>query len=146
MLDLAVGLAEAKSRQDVDAALQLLHPAIQLEAPALGGRAQGRAENERALRWFFTVFPDYRVELAGHAAGADVLVCWGTAHLTMSGDRLGVPADGARVDLPVTIRFTFADGLIASERFDFDLATLCAGSGASTDAVRERLFGTERAA
>jgi hypothetical protein len=53
--------------------------------------------------------------------------------------RQGGPTAGA--ELPVFIQFTFRDGLIAGERFFFDLSELCAQSGVSTDAVRQRLFG-----
>jgi hypothetical protein len=41
----------------------------------------------------------------------------------------------------VFIEFSFRDGLIARERFFFDLSELCAQSGVSTDAVRATLFG-----
>jgi hypothetical protein len=62
--------------------------------------------------------------------------------MTMTGDRFGVTANGDRAELPVFIKFQFADGLIARERFFFDLAELCTRSGVSTDAVRARLFQT----
>ncbi|MET9497200.1 nuclear transport factor 2 family protein [Streptomyces sp. NPDC006552] len=144
MLKLAHALAAAKSRQDVPAALRCLHPDMTLHAPALGSQARGTAANERALAGFFASFPDYEVALEGHALGAGTLVCWGTARLTMTGDRFGVRPTGRRAVLPVTIRFGFRDGLIASEVFCFDLAELCAQSGVSTDTVRATLFGDRR--
>jgi predicted ester cyclase len=152
MFDLARELAVAKSRRDIPAALRLLQPDMLLETPAFGTTARGLAENERILARFFATFPDYEVELDGHAANRDTLVCWGTARMTMTGERLGVSPSGRRAILPVFIRFTFADDRIASERFFFDLATLCAQSGVSTDGVRRHLFadaepsGTGRAA
>jgi hypothetical protein len=79
MFELAHNLAVAKNRQDVPAALRLLHPEMLLESPAFGTRARGPA--------------------------------------------------------------TFNDDLIASERFFFDLSELCAQSGVSTDAVRQKLSG-----
>src|SRR6185312_5482981 len=90
---------------------------------------------------FFVSFPDYRVVLEGHAASGDALVCWGTAQMTMTGDRFGASPNGLRAEVPVFIQFAFRDGLIAGEPFFFDLASLCAQSGVSTDAVRARLFG-----
>jgi predicted ester cyclase len=144
MFALAQALAAAKSRQDVPAALRLLHPDMVLETPAFGTTARGLAENERVLTRFFTTFPDYDVVLDGHAANNDTLVCWGTARMTMTGDRFGVSPNGRAASLPVFIRFTFADDRIASETFLFDLATLCAQCGVSTDAVRRRLFGDPR--
>jgi len=141
MFELARNLAVAKNRQDVPAALLLLHPKMLLESPAFGTRACGPAENERALTRFFATFPDYDVALHGHASNGDTLVCWGTARMTMTGDRFGVVPTGRRAELPVFIQFTFSDELIASERFFFDLSELCAQSGVSTDAVRQRRPG-----
>jgi|SRR4051812_32044015 hypothetical protein len=141
MVELARNLAEAKSRQDVPAALRLLHPEMLLESPPFGTRARGPAENERALTRFFASFPDYEVELQGHATNDDTLACWGTARMTMTGARFGVRPSGRRAELAVSIRFGFAADLIAAERFDLDLAELCAQSGVSTDAVRRTLFG-----
>jgi predicted ester cyclase len=141
MFALAQALAVAKSKQDVPAALRLLHEDMVLTTPAFGTHAHGLAENEQALTRFFRSFPDYDVRLDGHASNAITLVCWGTARMTMTGDRFGATPNGRRAEVPVFIEFGFADGLIAAERFFFDLATLCAQSGASTDAVRRTLFG-----
>ncbi|MGP4028149.1 ester cyclase [Actinomadura sp. 3N407] len=141
MFELAQALAAAKSRQDLPAAMKLLHHEMVLEAPAFGTTARGPAENEKALARFFASFPDYDVALEGHAGGGDALACWGTARMTMTGDRFGVTPNGGRAELPVFIRFAFKDGLICGERFFFDLSALCAQSGVSTDAVRRSLFG-----
>jgi steroid delta-isomerase-like uncharacterized protein len=141
MFELAQALAIAKSRQDVPAALKLLHDDMLLETPAFGTAAKGLAENEKVLTRFFASFPDYNVVLQGHAANDDTLICWGTVQMTMTGDRFGVPPNGRRAELPVFIQFAFKDDLIAGERFFFDLSELCAQSGVSTDAVRHRVFG-----
>lgn len=144
--DLVVALAEAKGRQDVPAALALMHPEMVLETPAFATVAKGLAQNERALHRFFASFPDYRVDLAGHAEHGAGLVCWGTARMTMTGDRFGVRPNGRRAELPVFLEFAFRGGLIARERFFFDLSELCAQSGVSTDAVRRVVFGEQVAA
>ncbi|MDE1670964.1 ester cyclase [Nocardia gipuzkoensis] len=140
MMGLATELAVVKSRQDVAAALRLMHDEMILETPAFGSVARGLDANELALRAFFASFPDYHVELSGHAVAGETLVCWGTARMTMTGDRFGVEPSGRRAELPVFIRFAFADRLIAGEYFHFDLSELCAQSGVSTDAVRQKLF------
>ena len=140
MFELAQALAVAKSRQDVPAALKLLHQDMLLETPAFGTRARGLAENERVLRRFFTSFPDYHVVLEGHASNDDTLTCWGRTQMTMTSGRFGVVPNGRRAELPVFIQFMFRDDLIASERFFFDLSALCAQSGVSTDAVRRKIF------
>ena len=140
MFELAQALAVAKSRRDVPAALSLMHPGMVLES-SFGTRAHGLTENERALNQFFRSFPDYDVLLQGHAGTADILLCWGTVRMTMTGTRFGVVPNGKRAELSVFIQFSFAQGKISSERFFFDLSSLCAQSGVSTDAVRQRLFG-----
>jgi predicted ester cyclase len=139
MFALAQSLAEAKSRQDVAAASKLLHADMLLQTPAFGTCARGLAENVKVLERFFLAFPDYDVELHGRASNAESLVCWGRVRMTMTGERFGVTPNGKRADLPVFIRFTFADDLIASEYFFFDLSELCAQSGVSTDAMRLKL-------
>ncbi|WP_235983514.1 ester cyclase [Bradyrhizobium australiense] len=141
MFELAQALAVAKSRQDVPAALKVLHEDMQLEAPAFGTSARGLAENEKVLTRFFASFPDYNVALEGHAANDDTLVCWGRVQMTMTGDRFGMVPNGRRADLPVFIQFAFKDDRIVRERFVFDLAELCAQSGVSTDTVRRKIFG-----
>ena len=142
MFELAQALGEAKSRQDVEVAMTYQHEDMVLTAPSLGSTARGKAENEIALRRFFKSFPDYEVTLDGHATDGESLVCWGLVRMTMTGEGFGVTPNGRRAELPVFIRFTFEDGLIASERFFFDLAELCAQSGVSADTVHRRLFGT----
>jgi predicted ester cyclase len=140
MFELAQQLAVAKSRQDVPAALKVLHEEMLLETPAFGSRVRGLAENEQALQRFFRSFPDYNVVLEGNASTNDTLVCWGRVRMTMTGERFGVVPNGKRVDLPVFIQFAFRDDRIVHERFMFDLAELCVQSGVSTDAVRQKLF------
>jgi predicted ester cyclase len=108
---------------------------------AFGTKAQGLPENEAVLRKFFKSFPDYSVELEGHASNGETLICWGTAGMTMTGNRFGVVPNGQRAQLPIFIQFTFKNDLIAREVFFFDLSALCAQSGVSTDAVRRKLFG-----
>lgn len=110
MFGLAHDLAVTKSRQDVPAAVRLLHPGMLSESAALGTRVCGLAENERALTRFFAPFPDYDVALHGHASNGDTLVCWGTARMTMTGDRFGVVPNGRRAELPVFVQFTFGAG------------------------------------
>ena len=134
MFALAQALPAAKSRQDLPAAMELFHRDIVLDTPAFGTVARGLADNERVLRRFFTSFPDYRVDLEGHASADGVLTCWGSAHMTMTGDRFGVVPNGRRAQLPVFIQFEFKNDLIARELFFFDLSALCGQSGVSTGA------------
>jgi hypothetical protein len=60
MFELAQTLAIAKSRQDVAAAMEVLHPDILLETPAFGTMARGAAKNERVLTRFLRVVSGLR--------------------------------------------------------------------------------------
>lgn len=85
---------------------------------------------------------DRMVELAQALARAksrqDVPAAMALFHRDMV---LQAPAFGTTAPGPVFIQFSFHDGLIARERFFFDLSALCAQSGVSTDAVRRSVFG-----
>ena len=141
MYELVCALGAAKSKQDVEQAVSVQHEEMILRTPAFGSVATGKNENVSALNIFFTWFPDYEVEIHGHAGDGQQLSVWGRVRMTWSEQFLGVSPNGHRVDLPVFMQFTFKENLIASELFFFDLSELCAQSGVSTDAVRERLFG-----
>jgi predicted ester cyclase len=43
---------------------------------------------------------------------------------THTGPFLGIPPTGRSIDLPIAVVVTFEDGLMAGERFYYDLATL----------------------
>lgn len=117
--------AAAKSRQDVDAALALCSDDFELETVALGSRAVGSAAARLHLGLFFHAFPDYRVTLEGLAADDGSLAAWGRARMTFAGPLAELPPTGRTAELPVFCVFTFARDRIRSERFFFDLATLC---------------------
>lgn len=135
-LRLAAGLGAAKGRQDVNDALGFMHDEMVLTSPAWGTVARGKARNAETLRRFFRDFPDYSVSLDGHVADDRHLVCWGVIRMTMAPGAYGLQPNGQRIETPAFLRFTFKDGLIASEYFMVDLSAVCAQSGVSTDAVR----------
>ena len=128
--------AAAKSRQDVDAALALCSDEFELETVALGTRAVGSAAARAHLGLFFLAFPDYRVRLDGLAAGDGALCAWGQARMTFAGPIAEIPPTGRTAQLPVSCVFTFAGERIRSERFFFDLATLCEQTGMPLEPVR----------
>lgn len=136
MFQLAAGLGEAKGRQHVADALAFLHEDMVLTSPAWGTCAKGKRQNGEVLTRFFTDFPDYSVSLDSHMADETHLVCWGIVRMTMAEGAYGLSPNGKRVEVPAFLRFTFKDGLIASEYFMVDLAAICLQSGVSTDAVQ----------
>jgi predicted ester cyclase len=142
MFELAAALGEAKNRQNVEDALKFMHEDIVLYSPAWGVVARGKAENAEVLHHFFHDFPDYNVSFDGYVGDGENFVGWGTVRMTMADHAYDVVPNGKRVEIPVFIRMTFKDNLIASEYFMCDLAEICAQSGVSVDAVRRNLFGS----
>ena len=134
MAQIAGALAEAKSRQDVEAAMRIYHPQGVLEAPPFGSRREGAAEIRASLERFFSLFPDYAVTLEGSAASGNTLIAWGEIKVTLTGKPGGQSPNGERSRLPVFILFRFRDGCVIWESFNFDLASLCRQSGVTADA------------
>lgn len=144
MYELASGLGVAKSRQDVAAALTFMHDDIELTSPAWGAIARGKKENAALLTHFFANYPDYEVSFEGHVADSEHFVGWGKVRMTMASDATdanGMSPNGRRIAIPVTIRMTFKDNLIATEHFLCDLAQIAAQSGVSIDGVWRNVFG-----
>ncbi len=144
MYELAYELGVAKNRQDVAGALTFMHNDIELTSPAWGAIARGKKENAALLTHFFGNYPDYEVSFDGHVANAEYFVGWGMVRMTMAADASdaqGMSPNGRRIEIPVTIRMTFKDDLIASEHFMCDLAQIAAQSGISIDGMWKNVFG-----
>ena len=131
--------AEAKSATDVDGALRWCHPEWVLETVPYGLTATGHRDTSVQLEAFFDTFPDYRVTTDGMIASGDTVSSWGRVSATMSGPLLDIAATGRRYDVPYSCVFTIRDGLIARERFWFDLHDQCMQLGLSTEEVGEKL-------
>ncbi|MDX2165542.1 MAG: ester cyclase [Deltaproteobacteria bacterium] len=140
--------AAAKSRADIDAALAVCSDDFQLETVALHTRAQGADAARAQLGVFFTAFPDYAVRLEGLAAGDTGMAAWGRARLSFKGPLLEIPPTGRTAELPIFCVFGFRGDRIASERFVFDLADLCAQTGLPLEllSAMARGNGSQRAA
>ncbi len=144
MYELAAGLGAAKSRQNVAAALTYMHDEMELTSPAWGVVARGKEENATVLTQFFAHYPDYAVNFDGYVADRQHFVGWGTARMTMAAEASetkGMLPNGRCIELPVTIRMTFKDNLIATEHFMCDMAQIAAQSGISIDGMWNNLFG-----
>lgn len=135
MRQIVAGLAAAKSRQDIPAAMTFYHRDCVLEASCLRSSHRGSQEIRNALVGFFERFPDYHVDLSGQAASGDTLIAWGEIRLTLSGRPGEQVPNGTRARVPVFILFRFAEGQVIWESFNFDLATLCRQSGVTIDAL-----------
>lgn len=74
MLALVAQLARVKSQGDIEAALAIYHPEIELSWPALGSITRGTDAVRNGLERFFRVFPDYRISLTSSRMEGDVLM------------------------------------------------------------------------
>ena len=70
-------------------------------------------------------------------AAEGTLAVWGRAYLTFAGAIGELPPTGRFAELPIFCVFTFTRDRIRSERFVFDLASLCAQTGLPLDPVRD---------
>jgi len=123
----------------VDAALSLCSEDFSIETVAFGIKSQDRKQTGQQLGLFFRIFPDYAVTLEGFATGAGRIACWGRARMTFGGDFLGQRATGKTAELPVFCVFVCEGGVLRSERFFFDLASLCEQIGVPVADLSEAL-------
>ena len=122
-------LADVKSRQLVDDALDIYHPDGVLLCPPFGSRAHGTDELHRSLTVFFAMMPDYSVTLTGYGMDGTTLCAWGSIAMTLARTFTGEAPNGQRVETPVFILFRFRDGKVAWESFHFDLGDVARQSG-----------------
>jgi len=140
MVKLVQALAVAKSRQDVPAALKLMHPRMLLVNPAFGTAAQGLAENEKALTRFFRAFPTITwIWRPCRRRGEPGLLGDRTDDLDRRPIRGGTERKTCRAAGPHQVHLRGRPD--RKRTVFFDLSELCAQSGVSTDAVRRKLFG-----
>jgi ketosteroid isomerase-like protein len=134
---LARSYGAAKSEQDAGAALALCSEDFVLETVSMGLATRDRKQAEQQLALFFAAFPDYRVTLEGLATGVGHVTAWGRAHLSWRGPFAGRAPSGRSASLPFVSVFGAAGGRLRSERFFFDLASLCDQIGLPLEAARE---------
>lgn len=143
--DAVLAYAEAKSRADLDAALELCQPDVVFDTVAFRAVARGRDEARRQFSAFFTAFPDYNVEVDGILAEGDAVAAHGAITATMAGPLAGLAPTGKRFRVPFACSWTVADGLLAHEQFFFDLHQMCEQLGLETSAVSGRLVAAASA-
>ena len=87
------------NRADFEAWAQLLTPDFRLHH-ATSGEVEGRDAYLDGVRFYFTSFPDCRVELGRILEDGDLAAAELTSRATFAADFLGVPATGERWELP----------------------------------------------
>lgn len=128
-LALVAQLAQAKSQGDVEAALAIYHPEVELSWPSLGAITRGTEAVRQALELFFRVFPDYRISLTSSHMAGDVLMADAQATLT---PHTGAGAGAGRtVSLPVRLEFHFSQERVRKEVFELNHDQLLALAGVS---------------
>lgn len=124
---------EAENRHDLEATLATLHPACVFEDRALGLRLAGRAGAARYYRLWWDAFgvtverPD---DGAAYWTTDGIYVAEAAYRGRHDGPFLGIDSTGRSIVLRFTVFVTFRDGLMAGERFYYDLAGLLRQLGA----------------
>ena len=139
--EVVAAYAEAKSRADVEAALRHCTDDLVIETVPFQISIAGRDANRATLEAFFGVFPDYDVDLEGTTGAGELLAGWGTLRATMAGSIGRLEATGRRFELPFACVWRVSDGLLAHERFFFDLHQMCDQLGLDAAAVLAEIHG-----
>ena len=123
----------AENAQDLDGTLATLHPDCHFEDLATGQTWRGRDGAAAHCRQWWTTF-DVTVK-----RGPGQRACWtednayiaeATWHGKHVGRFLGIEPTGRTIVQPFVVVLTFKDGLMLSERFQYDLASLLRQIGA----------------
>lgn len=133
MLALASELVKVKSEQNILAALSIYHPDAVLESPSFGAVARGSEEIELQLNIFFSLFPDYAVELEQYAIRGNVMLSTGKVSVTLNIPDKSCP----RIELPVFVEFQFQDNRIIKEVFFLDAGMVCRKSGVTPEELAD---------
>ena len=139
--EVVAAYAAAKSRADVEEALRHCTDDLVIETVPFQLSIAGRDANRVALEAFFGVFPDYDVELDATTGAGELLTGWGTLRATMAGSIGSLEATGRRFELPFACVWHVRDGLLAHERFFFDLHQMCEQLGIEAAAVLAEIHG-----
>lgn len=126
-LAMVAQLARVKNQGDVEAALAIYHPEVELSWPSLGSIARSTAAVRQGLERFFRVFPDYRISLTSSRMEGEVLMADAQATLT---PHVGAGV-GRTVSLPVLLEFHFSQDRIRKEVFELNVDQLLALTGVS---------------
>ncbi|MFJ6686858.1 ester cyclase [Streptomyces werraensis] len=137
--DVVRSYAQAKSRADIQAAMQFCHPDVVFETIAFQALASGLNEVARQNAAFLRTFPDYSVQLEYLVAAGDLVIGAGTVQATMMQSLVGINPTGRAFALPFACHWTVRDGLIVHERFFFDFHQMCEQLGLSTEAAAEKV-------
>lgn len=118
---------DAENRHDLDATLETLHPECVFEDRALGLRLEGRAGAARYYRLWWDalgVTVERPEDGASYWATDGTYIAEAAYRGSHAGPFLGLAPTGRAIALRFTVIVGFRDGLMAGERFYYDLAGL----------------------
>lgn len=123
----------AENAQDLPGTLATLHPDCRFEDLATGQAWSGRDGAAAHYRQWWTIF-DVEVKRGPGQRSAwtadDAYIAEATWHGKHVGRFLGIEPTGRAIVQPFVVVLTFKDGLMLSERFQYDLASLLRQIGA----------------
>ncbi|MAA70998.1 MAG: hypothetical protein CL679_04615 [Bermanella sp.] len=125
-------LALAKSQQDIPSALNIYHQDATLITVGLNVQAVGRPAIENQLTLFFTLFPDYQIDITQIACNENWLLATGVVQLTptIAGHNQKTIKQSA------ALGFQFKDGLIYHEDFYLDFGQVCKQANLSIEQMQ----------
>lgn len=132
-LALATELASVKNDQNILAALSIYHPNAEMIAPSFDAIAKGSNEIEHQLNLFFSLFPDYSVELEEYAFNDNVMLATGKVSLSVKLPEKTMPS----ITLPVFMELHFFENRISKEIFNLDVGMICQKSGVSPEEIQQ---------
>lgn len=115
-----------------DLLTEIVHPDYRYEGPD-GERLDGPDELALLVASYRAGFSDFHVTITSVVADDDRVAATMTMTGTHDGEFDGVPATGRRIDLPVAVFSTIADGRIVDEREFYDTGTMLAQLGLGVD-------------
>ena len=124
---------EAENRQDMEATLATLHPACRFDDFATGQTWHGRDGAAAHYRQWWTTF-DVEVKKGpgqrSYWSTDEACIAEATWHGRHIGRFLGIEPTNRTVVQPFVVILTFKDGLMLTEQFHYDLASLLRQIGA----------------
>lgn len=121
----------AENRHEMEATLATLHPECTFEDMALDETFRGRAGAGRYYRLWWDAF-DLTVEGQRRFWADDGTMISEARYVGRHvGNFYGVPATDRAIELALAVIIGFRDGLMAGERFYYDVRTLMAQLGVS---------------
>ena len=117
----------------VDILAEIVHPDYRYEGPD-GTTLEGPDDLEALVGAYRAGFSDFHVAITSAVADGGLVAATMIMTGTHDGEFDGIPATGRRIDLPVAVFSTVADGRIVDEREFYDTGTMLAQLGLATPA------------